>query len=51
VHVPFRDGEQLYPIRAIAIDGEQQRSIRLEFRRRTPEAQVNTREQAQLAWF
>ena len=51
VHVPFRDGEQLYPIRAIANDGEQQRSIRLEFRRRTPEAQVNTREQAQLAWF
>jgi hypothetical protein len=50
-HVPFRDGEQLYPIRAIAIDGEQQRSIRLEFRRLTPEAQVNTREQAQLAWF
>ncbi len=51
VQVPFRDGEQLYPIRAVAADGEQERSIRLEFERRTPEAHVNTREQAQLAWF
>ncbi|MFQ6540075.1 MULTISPECIES: DUF4912 domain-containing protein [Aphanothece] len=51
VHVPFRDGEQLYPIRAVAADGEQERSIRLEFQRRTPEAQVNTREEAELAWF
>ncbi len=51
VQVPFRDGEQLYPIRAIAADGEQERSIRMEFERRTPEAHVNTREQAQLAWF
>ena len=51
VHVPFRDGQQLYPIRAVAADGEQDRAIRLEFQRRTPEARVNTREQAQLAWF
>ncbi|MEB3332087.1 MAG: DUF4912 domain-containing protein [Synechococcaceae cyanobacterium] len=51
VHVPFRDGEQLYPIRAVADDGEQERAIRLEFQRRTPEARVNTREEAQLAWF
>jgi hypothetical protein len=51
VHVPFRDGEQLYPIRAVAADGEQERAIRLEFQRRTPESRVNTREQAQLAWF
>jgi len=51
VQVPFRDGEQLYPIHAIAADGEQERSIRLEFERRTPEANVNSREQAQLAWF
>ena len=51
VHVPFRDGEQLYPIRAVAADGEQERSIRLEFQRRTPQARVNTREQAQPTWF
>ena len=51
VHVPFRDGEQLYPIRAVAADGEQQRSIRLEFERRTPEARVNHKEEAVLDWF
>ncbi|MFM2080522.1 MAG: hypothetical protein RLZZ219_1204 [Cyanobacteriota bacterium] len=51
VHVPFRDGDQLYPIRAVAADGEQERSIRLEFDRRTPEARVNRREQAVLEWF
>lgn len=51
VHVPFMDGDQLYPIRAVAADGEQERSIRLEFQRRTPQARVNSREEAQLAWF
>ena len=51
VHVPFRDGQQLYPIRAIAADGEQQRSIRLEFERRTPEANVNTAAEAVAEWF
>ncbi|MBM5801742.1 MAG: DUF4912 domain-containing protein [Cyanobacteria bacterium K_DeepCast_35m_m2_023] len=51
VHVPFRDGEQLYPIRAIAADGEQQRSIRMEFERRTPEAKVNTAAEAVPEWF
>jgi len=51
VQVPFRDGEQLYPIRAVAADGEQERAIRMEFQRRTPEARVNSREEAQLAWF
>ncbi|MCP9908561.1 DUF4912 domain-containing protein [Cyanobium sp. BA20m-p-22] len=51
VHVPFRDGQQLYPIRAVAADGEQERAIRMEFQRRTPEARVNSREGAQLAWF
>jgi len=51
VHVPFRDGEQLYPIRAVAADGEQERSIRLEFERRTPAARVNRKEEAVLEWF
>ena len=51
VHVPFRDGQQLYPIRAIAADGEQQRSIRLEFERCTPEANVNTAAEAVAEWF
>ena len=51
VHVPFRDGQQLYPIRAVAADGEQERSIRLEFERRTPVARVNSREEAAAEWF
>jgi hypothetical protein len=49
--VPFRDGQQLYPIRAVAADGEQERSIRMEFERSTPHARVNTPEQAELEWF
>jgi uncharacterized protein len=51
VHVPFRDGEQVYPIRALAADGEQQRWIEMDFQRRTPVARGNSREEAQLAWF
>lgn len=51
VHVPFRDGRQVYPIQAVAADGEQQRSIRLEFERLTPQAQVNRKEEAVLEWF
>ncbi len=51
VQVPFRDGQQLYPIEAVAADGEQKRSITMEFRRSTPEANVNTREAAHAEWF
>ena len=51
IHVPFADGQQVYPIRAVAADGEQERSIRLDFERRTPSANVNTREQAVQEWF
>jgi hypothetical protein len=51
VHVPFRDGQQVYPIRAVAADGDQERSIRLEFQRSTPAALVNSKEEAVLDWF
>ena len=51
LHVPFHDGEQVYPITAIAADGEQKRSIRLNFSRSTPEANVNNKEQAVQTWF
>ena len=51
LHVPFLDGEQLYPIRAVAADGEQERSIRLEFERHTPQARVNRKEDAVFEWF
>jgi hypothetical protein len=51
IQVPFRDGQQVYPIEAVAADGEQKRSITLEFRRSTPEAHVNTAEEAVAEWF
>ena len=50
-HATFPDGEQNYPIRALAADGEQRRSITLDFRRATPHAKVNTREDAVSEWF
>ncbi|MFZ9849151.1 MAG: DUF4912 domain-containing protein [Vulcanococcus sp.] len=51
VHVPFPDGQQTYAIKAVAADGEQERSITLDFERSTPEARVNTKEQAVQEWF
>jgi hypothetical protein len=50
-HTAFPDGEQNYPIRALAADGEQQRSITIDFRRSTPHARVNTKENAVPEWF
>ncbi|MBM5816824.1 MAG: DUF4912 domain-containing protein [Cyanobacteria bacterium K_Offshore_surface_m2_239] len=50
-HATFPDGEQHYPIRALAADGEQHRSITLDFARTTPHAKVNTREEAVDEWF
>ncbi len=51
VQVPFRDGHQLYPIEAVAADGEQRRSIRLEFERSTPEDHTNPAAEARSEWF
>jgi hypothetical protein len=51
VQVPFRDGQQLYPIEAVAADGEQKRSITMEFRRATPEDNSNPASQAIAEWF
>lgn len=51
LHMAFPDGEQSYPIRAIACDGEQNRSITLDFSRTTPHAQVNRKDDAVLEWF
>jgi hypothetical protein len=42
---------QVYPIEAIAADGEQSRSITLEFRRTTPEDNSNPASQAAAEWF
>ncbi|MBU6250723.1 MAG: DUF4912 domain-containing protein [Cyanobacteria bacterium REEB417] len=51
IQVPFRDGEQLYPIEAVAADGEQKRHITLAFNRTTPEDNSNPADQAKLEWF
>lgn len=51
VQVPFRDGQQLYPIEAVAADGEQKRNITLEFNRSTPEDNSNPAEKAISEWF
>ncbi|MFN7899971.1 MAG: DUF4912 domain-containing protein [Synechococcaceae cyanobacterium] len=51
IQVPFRDGQQVYAIEAVAADGEQKRNITLEFQRTTPEAHVNTPEAAVTEWF
>jgi hypothetical protein len=51
VQVPFRDGEQLYPIEALAADGEQTRHITMEFRRSTPQDRSNPADQAIAEWF
>ncbi|MEB3321369.1 MAG: DUF4912 domain-containing protein [Synechococcaceae cyanobacterium] len=51
IQVPFRDGQQLYPIEAVAADGEQKRNITLEFRRSTPEDNSNPASQALSEWF
>jgi len=51
IQVPFRDGQQLYPIEAISADGEQRRSIVLQFERSTPEDHTNPASAAQAEWF
>ncbi len=51
VQVPFRDGQQLYPIEATAIDGEQERHIVMRFERTTPEDHTNPANEAKAEWF
>lgn len=51
LQVPFRDGVQVYPIRAVAADGEQQRWVEIDVQRSTPQARVNSREDVQPEWF
>ncbi|HEY9880641.1 MAG TPA: DUF4912 domain-containing protein [Leptolyngbyaceae cyanobacterium] len=47
----FQDGQINYPIMAVAADGEQTRSIHMDFERETPERRTNTREEAQDEWL
>ena len=51
IQVPFRDGEQMYPIEATAADGEQKRNITLNFPRQTPEDNSNPASEARAEWF
>ena len=47
----FQDGLIDYPIKAVAIDGEQTRSIHMKFTRETPERNTNTKAEAVEEWF
>jgi hypothetical protein len=47
----FQDGLIDYPIKAVAVDGEQTRSIHMKFTRETPSRHTNTKEEAVLEWF
>ena len=47
----FQDGVIDYPIVAVAADGEQTRSIHMNFERKTPSRNTNTKEEAQPEWF
>lgn len=47
----FQDGVIDYPIKAVAADGEQTRSIHMNFERQTPSRHTNTKEEAVEEWF
>lgn len=46
IQISFQDGEVQYPIRAIAADGDQTRSIRMNFERQTPHRHTNPKDDA-----
>jgi len=50
-HLYFPDGLIDYPIMAVAVDGEQTRSIHLKFNRETTDRNTNTKEEAILEWI
>ncbi|HEY9634917.1 MAG TPA: DUF4912 domain-containing protein [Coleofasciculaceae cyanobacterium] len=47
----FQDGLIDYPIMAVAVDGEQTRSIHMKFNRETPSRNTNTKDEAVLEWL
>jgi hypothetical protein len=49
--ISFQDGVIDYPIKAVAIDGEQTRSIHMNFERETPSRNTNTKAEAVEEWF
>lgn len=50
-HVSFQDGVLRYPIVAIAVDGEQTRSVHMDFERKTLSRNTNTKAEAVEEWF
>ncbi|MGB3670886.1 MAG: DUF4912 domain-containing protein [Phormidesmis sp.] len=50
-HVSFQDGVLRYPIVAVAKDGEQMRSIHMDFERETLARNTNTKAEALEEWF
>ena len=50
-HVSFQDGMIRYPIVAVASDGEQSRSIHMDFERKTLSRNTNTKAEAVEEWF
>ena len=51
IQVPFRDGEQIYPIEATSADGANRRNITLNFERDTPEDNSTPASKAKAEWF
>jgi len=49
--IAFPDSVIDYPIMAVAVDGEQNRSIYMKFTRQTPEHRTNTKKEAILEWM
>ena len=47
----FQDGQIDYPIEAVAVDGQQKRSIHMKFNRETPSRNTNTKDEAALEWL
>lgn len=47
----FQDGMINYPIKAVAVDGEQTRSIHMDFERQTHSRNTNTKAEAVEEWF
>ncbi|NJK34873.1 MAG: DUF4912 domain-containing protein [Oscillatoriales cyanobacterium SM2_2_1] len=50
-HMSFQDGVIDYPIFAVAVDGEQNRSIHMRFERQTLERRTNSKEEAVPEWI
>ena len=51
IQVPFRDGTQKYDIKALDLNGEQEKNISMKFDRTTPLDDTNEKDNAEKEWF